>query len=541
MGEGDQSPPALKLVVIDDEAEWLAIYSRRLSQFGFQVVSCQSAASGLDAVRAGTVDAVLLDLRLFFKNAEEEFGGLALLSKLRALSPGLPVIVISAFGSKERAFDVMRRGAFDFVEKPVNFVVLREVIERASLTRQQFLRETGRSPQVNPAALSVESVSSPPGEAADWMLATAGTSRAIVTLASDIERLTRSERIAIVGERGVGKEQVARCLHYQWGRPAATFIVCSTLRLAGKSCRSETPVLDKGMLPDGPVTLYLEGADELPANRAVGLRTWLTAAEKNSIVHFVLAVNALRGAAERLCKELSLPVTIVPPLRERRTGNDIALLVGHLLRKHGRGLGRDFRVSEEALTALTEHDYVGNIRELDGVIRAAVAGLADSESLIPLSAVEPFLGSHRGKRSRPRVFLCHNSTDKAQVKAIARRLKDLGISVWLDEWDLRPGTRWRPALEEQMSQVDVAVIFVASNGIGLWQDLEIDVLLRGVAGRGGRVIPAVLPPLEGDPKLSAFLSGMTWVDFRKTDPDPLSQLAWGITGRRPLRTRDEGA
>ena len=132
------------------------------------------------------------------------------------------------------------------------------------------------------------------------------------------------------------------------------------------------------------------------------------------------------------------------------------------------------------------------------------------------------------------VFLCYNNVDKAAVKKIGEQLKERGIFPWLDDWELRPGIPWQHLLEEQIGQIKSAAIFVGKNAIGPWQQQELEAFLREFAKRGCPVIPVLLTTAQRKPQLPIFLSGMTWVDFRKQDPDPLERLIWGITGERPL-------
>jgi len=136
------------------------------------------------------------------------------------------------------------------------------------------------------------------------------------------------------------------------------------------------------------------------------------------------------------------------------------------------------------------------------------------------------------------VFLCHNSKDKPAVKKIGLRLKKLGIRPWLDEWELRPGLRWLGTLSRQISKIRSAAVFIGSNGKGPWQSMEIEVFLNQLVKRGCPVIPVILPNAPKVPNLPLFLSGMTWVDFRKDDPDPMERLVWGITGKRGITDKD---
>ena len=130
------------------------------------------------------------------------------------------------------------------------------------------------------------------------------------------------------------------------------------------------------------------------------------------------------------------------------------------------------------------------------------------------------------------VFLCHNSDDKPAIKLIGEQLKDFGILPWLDEWELRPGLPWQRALEEQIKNIKTAAVFIGKRNTGPWQDAELDAFLREFVKRKCPVIPVLLPDCGQQPALPVFLQSMTWVDFRQPEPDPISQLIWGITGLR---------
>jgi hypothetical protein len=125
-----------------------------------------------------------------------------------------------------------------------------------------------------------------------------------------------------------------------------------------------------------------------------------------------------------------------------------------------------------------------------------------------------------------------NSDDKPEIKRIAMKLRKYGLLPWLDEWELRPGLPWQRALEEQIQGIKSAAVFVGSSGVGPWQHMELDVFLRQFVDRRCPVIPVVLHDCADAPTLPPFLNGMTWVDFRRPQPDPLRQLVWGITGNR---------
>jgi hypothetical protein len=131
------------------------------------------------------------------------------------------------------------------------------------------------------------------------------------------------------------------------------------------------------------------------------------------------------------------------------------------------------------------------------------------------------------------VFLCHNSVDKPAVREISQKLVREGIKPWLDEEQIRPGTSWQTALGQQIESTKSAAVFVGESGVGPWQDEEIQAFLSRFVRRKCPVIPTVLPSAKTTPELPWTLQNRHWVDFRVSQPDPLRQLIWGITGQRP--------
>lgn len=130
------------------------------------------------------------------------------------------------------------------------------------------------------------------------------------------------------------------------------------------------------------------------------------------------------------------------------------------------------------------------------------------------------------------VFLCHNSQEKDAIRDMNLRLKAHGIRTWFDEEQLPPGRLWQDLLEEQITIIKTAAVFVGESGIGPWQQIEMRSFLGEFVRRRCPVIPVILPDCREVPKLPLFLSQLTWVDFRKPKPDPLKHLLWGITGEK---------
>ncbi|MFQ4138363.1 GUN4 domain-containing protein [Nodosilinea sp. PGN35] len=132
------------------------------------------------------------------------------------------------------------------------------------------------------------------------------------------------------------------------------------------------------------------------------------------------------------------------------------------------------------------------------------------------------------------VFLCHNSEDKPAVIQIAQQLRQNNLTPWLDVWEIRPGEVWQLVLERQIESIGAAAVFIGKQGIGPWQQQEIYCFLQEFVSRQLPVIPVMLANAPQQPKLPVLLKNIHWVDFRLQDPDPLSQLVWGITGFRAL-------
>ncbi len=131
------------------------------------------------------------------------------------------------------------------------------------------------------------------------------------------------------------------------------------------------------------------------------------------------------------------------------------------------------------------------------------------------------------------VFLCHNSVDKPRVKEIGTRLmEEYGLLPWLDEWDLRPGLPWQRELEARIKTISCAAVFLGPSGTGPWQDEELAAFLQAFVRTNRPLIPVILPDGGSPPEVPLFLQGRTWVDFRLPDPDPMTQLVYGITGAR---------
>lgn len=132
------------------------------------------------------------------------------------------------------------------------------------------------------------------------------------------------------------------------------------------------------------------------------------------------------------------------------------------------------------------------------------------------------------------VFLSHNSKDKPAVRELAEALRERGVIVWLDEDELRPGLNWQNLIEAGIRQSASVAVLIGKDGLGPWENEEMQgALIHAVKG-GTPVIPVVLPDAPSQPELPLFLGTRTWVDLRPAmNVDNLGRLIWGITGKKP--------
>lgn len=132
------------------------------------------------------------------------------------------------------------------------------------------------------------------------------------------------------------------------------------------------------------------------------------------------------------------------------------------------------------------------------------------------------------------VFLSHNSRDKSAVRELAHALVVRGLRVWLDEWELLPGRSWQNELSRVLGKIRSIAVLIGTDGIGPWQILEQEAILRDAVYHRIPVIPVLLPNASGSAELPLFLANRTFVDLRNgLSNEGLDRLQYGITGIRP--------
>ena len=369
------------VLVVDDEDDIRELLELSLLRMGLVCDTAANLAEAHACLERGDYRLCLTDMRL------PDGDGLDLVAHIQAAHPGLPVAVVSAYGSIDTAIRALKLGAFDFVTKPVELTALRELVRNA-------LRAEGKS----------EEGSARPGER-DLI----GTSPAMVQLRGQIEKLARSQApVFIHGESGTGKEVIARLIHRSGPRASGPFVPVNCGAISAELMESEFFGHVKGSFTGAAAdkqglfqaaqggTLFLDEIAELPLAMQVKLlraiqeravRPVGAHAEQSVDVRILSASHrdlAAFVADGKFRQDLFFRINVitleVPPLRERT--EDIPALATHLLaRLAEREGGAPRTLKADALDALRRHPFPGNVRELENLLERACA-LCDGQQII---------------------------------------------------------------------------------------------------------------------------------------------------------------
>jgi two-component system nitrogen regulation response regulator GlnG len=369
-----------KLLIIDDEPNICNTLQESLASDHLYVCTASSAKTGLEMVRRLMPDAVLLDVRL------PDMSGLDVYTQIHEIDPRIPVILMTAFAKTETAIEAMRRGAFEYLVKPVDFRRLQTVLGKAL--------ETSRFHHV-PARLAEDEEQK--DDDADRII---GFSPAMQEVYKMIGRVAPQDAtVLILGESGTGKELVARAVYHYSGRNQKPFLAINCAALPETLLESELFGHEKGAFTGADQrrigkfeqvsggTIFLdEIGDMSPATQAKALRllqqqqfervggnvTIQTDVRIIAATNCDLAKLVEEGKFRRdLFYRLNGFTIALPSLRERP--DDIPVLAEHFLKKFNRELKKTVRsMTVEALERLRRHDWPGNVRELESAIRFAL-------------------------------------------------------------------------------------------------------------------------------------------------------------------------
>lgn len=377
------------LLIVDDNRDACELLKMRMEKEGYRTVL---ASDGLEAIEkmSDDISAVLMDLIM------PRMGGMDALREIRKRYEDAQVIIVTAISDLDSAVEAVKAGAFHYITKPVNADLLVSLVRQA-VQASVLKRE-------NTGLMEVIGSSRP----VDTFIGNSPVIRKMHEYINAIADLDST--VLITGESGVGKGLVSRTIHYRGARAAEPFVTVSCSAMPRELMEAELFGHEKGAftgayrtrpgrleISDGG-TLFLDEIGDMSLDLQPKLLTFLQDRYFNriggnmSIEVDVRIVAATNRDLERMCTDgqfrqdlyyrLNVIPIYIPPLRERR--EDIPLIASHLLDKISQKRTSGVcSISEEAMAAMMEYGWPGNIRELENILERSTAMASDS--LIRLS------------------------------------------------------------------------------------------------------------------------------------------------------------
>lgn len=388
---------AADILIVDDEADIRDMVAGLLDDEGYRTRTARNADEALAAIGARRPSLVFLDIWM----QGSRLDGLQLLEVIKQQHPSLPVIMISGHGNIETAVQALKKGAFDYIEKPFKADRLVLVAERAIETTR-LRREVEELRQIS-------------GQSSRLI----GTSTVINQLRQTIDRVgPTNSRVMIFGPSGAGKELTARCLHAVSQRAGGPFVVINAAAMLSETMEVELFGVEGGAGQQRKVgaleeahggTLFIDEVSDMPretqnkilrvlveqAFQRVGGTTRVQVDVRliSSSARDIEAEIAAGRFREDLFHRLAVVPVRVPALAERR--DDIPMLVDHFLDAISTATGlAKRRIGEDAMAVLQSHDWPGNVRQLrNNIERLLILAGGDPESVVDVSMLPPDVGS----------------------------------------------------------------------------------------------------------------------------------------------------
>lgn len=364
------------ILIIDDEKAIRKTLSEILSFEGYRIEEAADGEEGLKKFGEKSYDVVLCDIKM------PKLDGIEFLEKAKEINPDIPIIMISGHGNIDTAVEAVKKGAFDYISKPPDLnrllITLRNAAEKQTLvTETKVLKRKARNVQ--------EMV---------------GDSMAISKIKDTIEKVAPTDaRVLITGENGVGKELVARWIHEKSNRNTGPMVEVNCAAIPGELIESELFGHEKGSFTSAIKqrigkfeqanggTLFLDEIGDMSLNAQAKVLRALqegkitrVGADKdiNVDVRVIAATNKdlLKEVDDKnfrldLYHRLGVIIIHVPSLNERR--EDIPHLVDYFLEQVATEYGQPKKaIDKEAVLALQEHNWTGNIRELRNVVERLI-------------------------------------------------------------------------------------------------------------------------------------------------------------------------
>jgi two-component system response regulator PilR (NtrC family) len=386
----------VNLLIVDDEASLRDFLSIVFEDEGWRVETAGSVAEARAAVAKNEPDLILCDLML------PDGSGIDLLRDVKAASPSIAVVMITAHTSTKSAVEALKAGAFDYIAKPFDIdelkIIVRNAVERKELEDENLHLRTALEERFTFSNII-------------------GRSTRMQEIFSVVQRIAKTaSTVLISGESGTGKELIARAIHYNSGRRGKfVSINCGALpetllesELFGHERGAFTGAIreKRGLFHEADRgTIFLDEIGETSTAMQIKLLRVLqdhvvrrvgSNVENQVDVRVIAATN--RDLAESIKagtfrEDLFYRINVIPialpPLRQRR--EDIALLVEHFITKYSKSMGVPLKkISSDAMRSIEKYNWPGNVRELENVIERMIA-LEPSDVLTTKSLPEHVL------------------------------------------------------------------------------------------------------------------------------------------------------
>jgi two-component system response regulator PilR (NtrC family) len=364
---------AKHVLIIDDEPDICELIEITLTRMGLSTRSAMNLADAYRLVETEHFDLCLTDMRL------PDGDGIEMVEYIQQQHPEIPIAVITAHGNMELAVKALKAGAFDFVSKPVDIQILRNLVSSATT----LPAETNGSPVTDKTTIT-------------------GQSPVVASITKKIAKLARSQApVFIHGESGSGKERVARMIHEQGSRAMAPFVPVNCGAIPAELMESEFFGHIKGSFTGASNdkeglfqaanggTLFLDEVAELPLNmqvkllRAIQEKAVKPVGAEHELPVDVRILSASHRNLEQLVREgqfrqdlyyrINVIDLTVPSLRDRI--EDIPLLAEQILQSIAKKSGLEHApvISDDATEALMSYPFPGNVRELENILERAFA------------------------------------------------------------------------------------------------------------------------------------------------------------------------
>ena len=369
------------ILIVDDEKHYPMIIGEVLAEEGYRTFTASSGMEALDILNTQLIDLVLSDVKM------PGMSGIDLLERIKEIKPDLPVIIMTAFGSVEKAVEAMHKGAYTFILKPFENEALIAHIAKA-LSMYRIVQENILLKDAMRSRYQFDNI--------------IGKSQPMQELYGVIQKVAPTQATVLVeGESGTGKELVSRAIHYNSLRKDQPLVAVNCSAFAESLLESELFGHEKGAFT-GAVnmkkgrfelahkgTLFLDEIGELPMPLQVKLlrvlqeKTVERVGGASSIpVDFRLIAATNKTLEEEVQKgnfredlyyRLNVVKAVMPPLRDRQ--EDIPLLIDHFIEKYTTGpeSGNAIKgIDKEVIQLLCDYEWKGNVRELENVIERSV-------------------------------------------------------------------------------------------------------------------------------------------------------------------------